>query len=242
MYKKSGIYPLLALGVWLLCSSATVLAQQVWRAGIVLTVQEGAHRGMDSCFCSQPIPDDVFARMQGCSFRPNPYISRADLRYLRVLHCDAEGHIRCGEMVCHKQIAPALLDIFRQLYEARYPISSIRLIDDFGGDDERSMAANNTSCFCYRTIASGGKLSLHARGLAIDINPLYNPYVRKLRNGKVKVLPRRASPYVDRTRITPYQIQKGDLCHRLFLGHGFQWGGAWRSMKDYQHFEYRLVK
>ena len=72
MYKKSGIYPLLALGVWLLCSSATVLAQQVWRAGIVLTVQEVAHRGMDSCFCSQPIPDDVFARMQGCSFRPIP--------------------------------------------------------------------------------------------------------------------------------------------------------------------------
>ena len=75
MYRKSGIYPLLALGVWLLCSSATVLAQQVWRAGTVLTVQEVAHRGMDNCFCNQPIPDDVFARMQGCSFRPNPHIS-----------------------------------------------------------------------------------------------------------------------------------------------------------------------
>jgi len=140
-------------------------------------------------------------------------------------------------MVCNKEIADELLTIFRQLYEARYVIESIRLMDDFDADDERSMRANNTSCFCYRAVAGSQKLSRHALGMAVDINPLYNPCVRQQKNGKPTVQPTTAIPFVDRQRSFPQKIDKSDLAYRLFMSHGFRWGGAWRTVKDYQHFE-----
>ncbi|MGM9700276.1 MAG: M15 family metallopeptidase [Prevotella sp.] len=208
-----------------------------WRAGEVVSAAAVAAYGVDSCFGAVPISDAVFKRMQGRSFRPNPHISRARLRYVRALHYDAEGRIHIGELVCHERIAADAVAIFRALYEGRYPVERMVLIDNYDADDERSMAANNTSGFCYRTVAGSSKVSAHAIGMAIDINPLYNPYVKTLKDGRQRVRPAAGRVYADRRRTHAYMLRRGDLCHRLFVQHGFVWGGAWRSVKDYQHFE-----
>lgn len=208
-----------------------------WKAETVVSADMVRQTGVERWFVAEPIPDAVFARMRGRSYPEGCTVARADLRYLRVLHYDGEGRVRMGELVCNRLIAADLLDIFRELYRHRYPIERMRLIDDYGADDERSMRANNTCAFCYRTVKGSAKLSAHARGMAVDINTLYNPYYRKRRDGRVVVQPANALRYCDRTAAFPYKIERGDLLHRLFTAHGFRWGGAWRTVKDWQHFE-----
>lgn len=188
-------------------------------------------------FSAQPIPDSVFHRMQGRSWPEGCTIRRADLRYLRLTHVDAESKEHVGEMVCNKAIANDLIEIFKELYRQKYPIQRIRLIDDYEAVDERSMRDNNSSCFCYRKVSGTTKLSKHAMGMAVDINTLYNPYVRTGKDGRRIVEPATATKYVDRRKTFPYKIVKGDLLYRLFVQHGFKWGGSWRTMKDWQHFE-----
>ena len=188
-------------------------------------------------FSAQPIPDSVFLRMQGRSWPEGCAVRRADLRYLRLSHFDAEKKEHVGEMVCNKAIANDILEIFRELYRQKYPIQRIRLIDDYEAEDERSMRDNNTSCFCYRKVSGTTKLSKHATGMAVDVNTLYNPYVRTGKNGRRIVEPATAVKYVDRSKSFPYKIVKGDLLYRLFIRHGFKWGGTWRTVKDWQHFE-----
>ena len=188
-------------------------------------------------FSADTLSDAVFARMQGRSFPKDCTVSRSDLRYLKVKHYDAHGQEHQGELVCHKRIAADLLDIFRQLHQAHYPIERIHLVDNYDANDERSMTANNTSCFCFRKIAGSQRLSKHSLGMAIDINPLHNPCVSKRRDGSSVIQPAAGKKYADRNKKYAYQITKGDLCYRLFRQHGFSWGGDWRSKKDYQHFE-----
>lgn len=183
-------------------------------------------------FSSAPIPDRVADRMRGVSYPEGAEIQLDELCYLQLSYIDFEGVPQVGEMVCNKVIAADLTAVFQALYEARYPIRSIRLIDDFGGDDEASMEADNTSCFNYRRKTGMKSLSKHALGLAVDINPLENPYVRGTR-----VKPAGSSVYADRSKDFPHKIDKNDLCYRLFREHGFSWGGTWRSVQDYQHFE-----
>ena len=188
-------------------------------------------------FSADTLSNAVFARMQGKSYPEGCSIKRSDLRYLQVLHYDAEGKVKKGELVCNKKIADDLLDIFHQLYEAHYPIERMTLVDDYDADDECSMTANNTSCFCYRQITGSKRLSKHSMGMAIDINPLQNPCVTTRKDGSTWVQPKAGRRYVNRNGKYPYKITKGDLCYRLFMEHGFSWGGNWRSTKDYQHFE-----
>ena len=188
-------------------------------------------------FSAAPVDSVVLARMSGRSYKDGCPVAVEDLRYLRVLHMDLDGRTLIGEMVCNKSIADDLLEIFRALYDAGYPIESMRLIDDYDADDEASMAANNSSCFNYRRKSGMSAVSRHAYGEAVDINPLYNPYYRVTSAGGHIVEPASAAPYVDRSADFPYKIERGDLCHRLFLEHGFHWGGSWTRSKDYQHFE-----
>ena len=185
-------------------------------------------------FVSQPIPDTVKARMQGKSMKDKARISYDQLRYLTVYHYDFEGQIKNGELVCNKAISRDLLCIFKDLFSNAYPIFSIRLVDDFDADDEASMQANNTSCFNYRTIAGTRILSRHAFGMAVDINPMQNPCIRGTR-----IQPKTATDYVDRNKDFPHKIDKNDYCKEVFTSFGFKWGGDWRRMKDYQHFEKR---
>lgn len=188
-------------------------------------------------FIAREIPDSIWARMQGRSYPQECRIARSELRYLELSFVDFDGREHVGQMVCNKQIANDLLYVFRQLYEARYPIASMRLIDDYEADDSRSMASNNTSCFCYRRIAGSKSLSKHSRGMAVDINPLYNPCVY-VKSGRV--LPPEGNKYAhdrDKRKDIPSKIDTTDLCYRLFVSRGFRWGGTWRTIKDYQHFE-----
>lgn len=188
-------------------------------------------------FAVDTLSDELFARMKGRSYPDGCTTARQDLRHLTVKHFDANGQEHLGEIVCNKRIANDLLDIFQKLHEARYPIERITLIDNYDADDEQSMRANNTSCFCFRKVSGTKNLSKHATGMAIDINPLYNPYIHTLRDGTRKVEPATATKYTDRQKVFPYKILRDDLCYRLFIEHGFTWGGNWRTMKDYQHFE-----
>ena len=156
---------------------------------------------------------------------------------LQLKYIDFEGQTQQGVMICNKAISKDLREIFAELYKAKYPIERIRPISEYGNDDERSMQANNTSCYCYRTVEGSSKLSKHARGMAIDVNPLYNPCVKRKKDGTLLVQPSTGKPYVNRSKAFKYKITQQDLCYRLFTKHGFKWGGAWRSLKDYQHFE-----
>ena len=189
-------------------------------------------------FCQEEISDAVFCRMMGKSYKEECTTPREELRYLRVLHYNKVGEELQGELVCHKDIADDLLAIFRELYQAKYPIERMVLIDEYDADDEASMRADNTSAFNFRKASGMRTLSKHSTGMAIDINPLYNPLV-KHREGRTRVYPSNATPYIDRTQDFPYKIVKGDLCYRLFKKYGFSWGGDWKSSKDYQHFEKR---
>ena len=159
-----------------------------------------------------------------------------DLRYLHLLHKDLNGNTVEGELICNVYIAAPLLDIFIKLYEANYAIEKIRLIDEYNADDETAMRDNNSSCFNFRFISHTNKISKHGLGLAVDINTLYNPYIKEV-DGKRILEPATAGDYVDRSKKFPYKIDKDDLCYKLFAAHGFEWGGSWENRKDYQHFE-----
>lgn len=195
-----------------------------------------AQKGMEQFFYKEELSDEVFARMDGVSYPQNAQIGREELCYLRVLHTGFDEKTYIGELVVNQKIADDVLEIMKELYENHYPIEKMRLIDEYGADDEASMSDNNTSAFNYRTIAGTNRLSKHGQGLAVDINPRYNPCVRT-KNGITTVEPQNGSAYVDRNADFSYKITEGDLCLQLFLEHGFTWGGSWNSVKDYQHFE-----
>jgi len=196
----------------------------------------GLAAASDDAFYAIPIPDEIFAKMQGKSYKDDCTIPRDDLRYIHVLHKNIEGETLEGEMVCSKLIAEDLLEIFRELYEQNYPIEKMRLIDEYDANDELSMTDNNSSCFNYRTISHTNKISKHGLGVAVDINTLYNPYT-KVVDGERIIEPAAGAPYLDRDADFPYKIERGDLCYNLFIAHGFEWGGDWPDRKDYQHFE-----
>ena len=187
-------------------------------------------------FYSEEISDSLFKQMWGKSFKEDCRIPRADLRHVHVLYCDLTGETHTGELVCSKFIAEDVLDIFAKLYAAKYPLERVELIDKYAADDEASMAHNNCSSFNYRLVSFTTRVSKHGLGMAVDINPLYNPYIKTV-DGKLVIAPSNSVPYADRTKQWPYKIEPGDLCCQLFAEHGFEWGGDWEASKDYQHFE-----
>ncbi len=187
-------------------------------------------------FYIEPIPDDVFEYMQGKSYKDGCPVPRDELRLLHVTYKDIDGDPHEGTIVCNKIISESLLEIFYTLYYEDYPIEKICLVDDYGGDDELSMEDNNSSCFNYRTIAGTDIISKHGLGIAVDINPRYNPYISDV-PGAEEITPLNGVEYADRDKDFDYKIEKGDLCYELFTSYGFEWGGDWEGAKDYQHFE-----
>lgn len=205
-------------------------------------------------FYYEPLSNDLISYITGISYPALPSeapegtlnvgeqndISYADLRYVHIIHYDFDGKLAEGELICHNSIAEDLVEIFYDLYASEYQIEKVTLIENYNGDDTASMADNNTSCFNYRVVDGTKSLSRHALGLAIDINPLYNPYIRYNKKGGQTVSPVEGEAYADRTVSFPYKIDPDDLCYRLFTEHGFTWGGNWNSSKDYQHFQKAL--
>lgn len=191
---------------------------------------------MYSSFGIFDIDEKIFARIDGKSYKKNCTLPVESLKYLRVLHKDINGKICNGELICNIEIAEDLIEIFQKLYAANYPIEKMKLIDDYEADDELSMRDNNSSCFNFRFISHTQKISLHGLGLAVDINPLYNPYVKTVDGVKI-VEPSTAADYVNRTKNFPYKIAEEDFCVKVFAEHNFLWGGnCWDNRKDYQHF------
>ena len=149
---------------------------------------------LDQEFYISDIDDSIFERIKGKSFKENCPIEKSDLKYLHLMHKTLDGTSEHGELICNKLIADNLLKIFKELYKASYPIEKIRLVDDYDADDEKSMAANNSSCFNFRFISFTTIVSKHGAGLAIDINPLYNPYIKTV-NGALDIEPANAEPH-----------------------------------------------
>ncbi len=191
---------------------------------------------MNEAFGITEIDEATFARIDGKSYKKNCPIPLSELRYLSVLHKDLSGATLTGELICNVRIAEPLTEIFKALYAENYPIEKIRLIDEYDADDELSMRDNNSSCFNFRYVSYTNRISLHGYGMAVDINPLYNPYIKEV-NGQKVIAPDNSAAYEDRAGNYPYKITADDLCCRLFKAHGFLWGGdCWDDEKDYQHF------
>ncbi len=190
-------------------------------------------------FYYAPLNEEQINYITGCSYPETDEelaISYDDLRYVHILHHDFEGNLAEGELICNNYIAQDLIEIFYELYLNEYRLERVTLIENYDGDDTLSMTDNNTSCFNYRVVDGTTNLSKHAYGLAIDINPFYNPYVT-YPGGKIRISPPGSEPYADRDADFPYKIDENDLCYKLFKEHGFTWGGDWNSSKDYQHFQ-----
>jgi hypothetical protein len=191
-----------------------------------------------------PSPDPAFsssvsalgaarrASMTGVSWHDGCPVGLDDLRELHLAHWGLDGRVHEGVLITHADAAATMVTVFGRLFEARFPIERMEPVDAYGGDDERSMEADNTSAFnCREATGNPGVWSQHAFGRAIDVNPLRNPWV----DGDT-VLPPQGRPYADRSRGEPGMIHEGDACHRAFAAAGWGWGGAWSSVKDYQHF------
>ena len=223
--------------ICLFISMLFCLPSKAQKPGEIVSEQTISKQGEKHFFSISPIPEDIFRLMQGKTYKKNCTVARSELRYLRCLHVDKDGRKIVGEMVVNKTIATDVLAILKRLYEAQYPIERMRLIDYWDADDERAMRANNSSSFNFRFISHTHTVSKHGKGLAIDINTLYNPYHKRLKNGKDVVEPATGRPYLDRSKHHVYMIKKDDFCYRLFKEKGFRWGGDWKHSKDYQHFE-----
>lgn len=206
-------------------------------AGKIIDVSTITEGEFDTMFYSEEISDELFQRIYGKSYKEDCTIPTSDLRYLRMLYMDLEGNTHIGEMIVNVEIADDTLEIFRELYRNNYPIEKMVLVDEYDADDNLSMADNNTSCFNYRVVEGTTNLSNHAKGMAIDLNPRYNPYVHHI-NGEIVITPDNGVEYADRTVDNPYLIDESDLAYQMFASYGFSWGGHWNS-KDYQHFEYK---
>jgi hypothetical protein len=176
----------------------------------------------------------VTAADLGATWRPECPVAPAELRLLTVNYLGFDDTVHRGELVVHRDVVDQVAAIFDDLLAQRYPIAQMQTVDHYpGADDELSMRDNNTSAFNCRDIPGSGKWSWHAYGLAIDLNPLINPYVE--RSGAYQ--PATAGPYVDRGRTDPGVLHAGDPAVRVFTDRGWAWGGYWTSVKDYQHFE-----
>ena len=164
---------------------------------------------------------------RGCPVAP------AQLRRLRLRYWGFDRQAHLGTLVVNARAVTPLVRVFARLYSARFPIRRMRPIDAYGGSDERSLNVDNTAAFnCRRAVASGPKRwSVHAYGLAIDVNPVENPYVE---GGRVH--PRAGRAYLNRSRIRRGMAVRGRLLVRSFASVGWRWGGRWTGTPDYQHF------
>lgn len=147
-----------------------------------------------------------------------------------------------GELMVLDAVAPEVSQLFRALYRRRFPLARARLIDHYAGDDEASMRDNNTSAFNQRAVTGGGPSSLHAYGLAIDINPVQNPFLQPGDSGTVRVSPPAGAAYLNRRAGRPGKPPRPGMAEdliALFAAAGFTvWGGDWDAPLDYQHFQF----
>lgn len=180
---------------------------------------------------SSSLSPSTEALMEGRSWRPGCPVPLSGLRMLELTYWGFDATAHWGQMVVNSDAVTSVVGAFRSLFEARFPVRQMRLVDYFGGDDERSMAADNTSAFNCRLVPGTSTWSQHAYGRAVDVDPLENP---EIRDGQID--PPGAAPFADRSQDRPGMISHGDWAWRAFAAVGWKWGGDWVSLQDYQHF------
>jgi hypothetical protein len=170
------------------------------------------------------------------SYRAGCPVGPPQLRLVRVAYRGFDGRTHVGALVVSSRAAPDVARVFRRLYAAGFPIRRMAPVSAYGGSDERSMAADNTSGFnCRHAVAPGPKRwSVHAYGEAIDVNPVENPYVLGGR-----VLPRRGRRFADRSLVRPGMAVPRGVLVRAFASVGWAWGGRGAGSPDYHHFPRR---
>jgi hypothetical protein len=165
------------------------------------------------------------------TYRAGCPVGPQQLRSVRVTYWGFDGRAHAGLLVVNRRVSGKVVAVFRRLYAARFPIRRIVSVTAYRGDDDASMAADNTSGFNCRRVYPGGPWSMHAYGLAIDVNPVENPYV-----ARGTVSPPAGQRYLDRRRLRAGMAVAGGPLVRAFDGVGWKWGGRWTSSLDYQHF------
>jgi hypothetical protein len=180
------------------------------------------------------VDEETRARMIGVSWKPGCPVPIDDLRIIDMNFIGFDGAVHSGgQLMVHRLVASQVVEAFRVLFDNGFPIRRMELIENYGGSDDASMAADNTSAFNCRPITgTTDRFSIHSYGQAIDINTVENPYVR----GST-VLPPAGVDYLDRTDVRPGMITKNDVVEKAFREQKFFWGGDFNSLKDYQHFE-----
>ncbi|MDQ2946544.1 MAG: M15 family metallopeptidase [Acidobacteriota bacterium] len=182
---------------------------------------------------NRPLNPALLAKVRSTTWHAGCPVPPEDLRELTVTYLSFERKTATGILIVHKDLAQEVSAVFRDLFSHGFLIERMRPIEEYNGDDNASMAANNTSAFnCRDVTGRPGRFSNHSWGRAIDINPLTNPYV----NGE-KVYPPEGRQYLDRSRSLPGSILSGSYVVRRFAEAGWNWGGNWSDRKDYQHFE-----
>lgn len=153
---------------------------------------------------------------------------KQQLRLVAVRYYSFDGKLHRGQLVIHRSLQREIAEIFRELERARFPIAKVIPVSQYHYSDDDSMADNNTSAFNYRRVEGTRVLSPHAFGRAIDINPFLNPMIQR---GVTKPAGATYNPRVAGT------ITKNGIVARTFRRRGWRWGGGWKKLKDYQHFE-----
>jgi hypothetical protein len=156
----------------------------------------------------------------------------SNLIEIKVPYYNFSGDTAYGTLVINKAIEIKTKAVFNELLKLQFPIEKMQPISFYNNNDTVSMMSNNTSCYCYRTQTKSKKLSKHALGLAIDINPMQNPYIKNN-----IVLPKNYMANAAKG-IVRYNNHLGKKVIAIFEKYGFSWGGYWRNKKDYMHFEY----
>ena len=178
------------------------------------------------------ITEEVKAKITGNSYDIKGPVKIEDLVLVKVKYINFNNEEKIGSIIINKKLSKDIYDIFNELYEAKYPIDKIGLIDEYNNSDELSMADNNSYAFSMRMKTGKNTYSTHAYGFAIDINPIQNPYIKNN-----VVAPESGIDYLNRNDKRKGMIIKGDICYNAFKKRGWTWGGDWKSLKDYQHFE-----
>jgi D-alanyl-D-alanine carboxypeptidase len=178
-----------------------------------------------------PIPPATRAEMTGVSWHRGCPVPLSELRLLTLTYRGFDGRAHTGRLVANHDAAATLVSVFRRLYAAGFPIRRMELVDRYGGDDYRSIEADNTSAFNCRPATGSTHWSQHAYGRAIDVNPIENPYVS---GGTTSH--RASTPYLDRSRRRAGMAYEGGALVEAFRSAGWGWGGSWNGIKDYQHF------
>ena len=179
----------------------------------------------------EPLPASVIARITDCSWRADPRCPPySELAYLTIAHVAMTGEVGQGELIVATSIAEHAVALFRRLYALGFPIRQMRLVDEFAASDDASMAADNCSAFNFRVVAGTQVLSQHARGRAIDINPVENPWRKPDR-----IDPPAGAAFANRAQIRPGMIVRPGPVVAVLDELGWEWGGDWRHARDDHH-------